>query len=425
MPVVTHQPSCWYFTLSKLFFRSQEESIINQFNDFIKSYKKTWGEYRLRAVKSEHELRSVWEDFLEGLNIKTDLDDCYNIKSIPGVIDQFVILREFCSCHDPAVDAEWELDNYIDYIKNNPEEFFRVFKQYEDRVVNTTVRSTWGAVSGKYFTGIVNGIPVPDYTSALYSCKEALIRMCAAPSNRARQALLSAFPKEETYFTTIFSRHIAAYFGEWVDDVDAPDSMYAPMQPLVARWRALADPKPTRSFAIGDRHGRTNCCLVPGCGGWSNARLGTYATKEELKEATTHKQKKDLAVAITVQKSEEKLRKDSEQRREKRKQKIKTAKQKREDSLKKEEQDKFKRGEAAERALDALDIEYIDKSPDILLEEITEKIASTRPYKVNITRLKNIKHYFALNTSGAQERLNTLVLNLETYFAGKEQGEKL
>ncbi len=424
MPVFTHQPSCWHFTLSKLFFRNQEENIINQFNDFIKGYKKTWGEDRLRAVKSEHELRSVWEDFLEGLSIQTDLDDCYNIRGIPGVIDEFVILREFCSCHDPAVDAEWELDNYIEYITNNPEEFFRVFKQYEDRVSNTAVRSSWGLVSGKYFTGIVNGIPVPDYTSALYPCKEALISMCAAPSNRARQALLSAFPKEETYFTTIFSRHIAAYFGEWVDEVNEPDSMYAPMQPLVDRWEQ-SEPKPTRSFAIGDRHGRTNCCLVPGCGGWSNSRLGTYATKEELKEAVTPKQKKDLALAITVQKSEEKLKKDSEQRREKRKQKIKTAKQKREDSLRKEQEDKIRRGEAAKRALEALGIEYIGKSPNLLLEEITEKIAGVRPYKINITRLKNIKHYFALNTSEAQEKLNTLVLRLETYFAGKEQGEKL
>ncbi len=148
-------------------------------------------------------------------------------------------------------------------------------------------------------------------------------------------------------------------------------------------------------------------------------------TTEELKEAVTPKQKKDLALAITVQKSEEKLKKDSEQRREKRKQKIKTAKQKREDSLRKEQEDKIRRGEAAERALEALGIEYIGKSPNLLLEEITEKIAGVRPYKINITRLKNIKHYFALNTSEAQEKLNTLVLRLETYFAGKEQGEKL
>jgi hypothetical protein len=424
VPVLTHQPSCWYFTLSKAFFRSQEETICIQFDDFIAQYRKAWGIDVLDKVKTEQELRLVWDEFVEGLNINADLEDCYNIRGIPGVADEFVILREFCSCHDPAVDAEWEIDNYIDYIKNNPEEFFRVFKQYEDRVSNTAVRSTWGPVSGKYFTGIVNGIPVPDYTSALYSCKEKLISLCVAPTSKARQSLLSAFPCSETYFTTIFSRHIAAYFGEWVPELDKPDSIYEPMRPLVSSWDSLV-PRPTRSFAIGDRHGRTTPCLIPGCGGWSNSRLNTYATKEEVKEAKTPKQKKDLAVFITVQKSEEKLKRDSEERREKRKQKIRTAKEKREDALRKEQLAKAKRAEAAERALEALNIDFIGKSHDLLLEEITEKIANLRPYRVNITRLKNIKNYFSLNTKEAQEKLDTLVLNLESYFAGKQQGENL
>ena len=227
-----------------------------------------------------------------------------------------------------AVDAEWEIDNYLDYIKDHPEEFFRVYKQYEDRVDRTNIRSSWGSVSGSYFTGIVNGIPVPDYTSALYSCKERLIEM-RQPSNRDRQTLLSAFPRDESYFTTIFSRHIAAYHGDWIDKLDDKDPNYAPMINLRSRWSNVLV-KPTRSFAIGDRHCKVNLCLIPGCGGWSNSRLGTYATKEELKDATTQREKKDKAVKITVEKSEEKLKKESEQRREKRKAKIKTAEQKRE-----------------------------------------------------------------------------------------------
>jgi Fe-S cluster assembly iron-binding protein IscA len=415
VPVVTHQPSCWYFTLSKAFFHSQKEEIDYQFESFISDYLDRWGEDSIQ----ECDVILVWKEFEDILVIDPNLNDCYNIRNIPGVDDQFVILREFCSCHDPAVDAEWEIDNYIDYIKDHPEEFFRVYKQYEDRVDRTNVRSSWGSVSGGYFTGIVNGIPVPDYTSALYSCKERLIKM-RNPSNRDRQTLLSAFPKDESYFTTIFSRHIASYHGDWIDKLNEKDPNYESMRPLRSRWDGVLV-KPTRSFAIGDRHGKVNLCLVPGCGGWSNSRLGTYATKEEVKDVTTHKDKRDKAVKITVQKSEERLKKESEERRKKREAKIKTAEQRREDELKKKENIKLRQFEASLRALEQLKIDYVEVDSELLLDIIVHRIAYLRPYKVNIQRLKNIKHYFASDNIKAQEKLNKLIVQLEDYFYGKKE----
>ena len=374
-----------------------------------------WGPQSLKVCDVE----LVWKEFLGTLILDTNLNDCYNIKNIPGVDDEFVILREFCSCHDPAVDSEWEIDNYIEYILENPEEFFRVYKQYEDRVDRTSVRSSWGVVSGGYFTGIVNGIPVPDYTSALYSCKEKLVEK-RQPSNRDRQALLAAFPKDEIYYTTIFSRHISAYHGEWIDELEEKDSKYEPMRPLRSRWEKVLV-KPSRSFAIGKRHGKVNCCLVPGCGGWSNSRLGTFATKEEVKECTTTAQKREKALQITVEKSEEKLKKDNEARREKRKQKVKTAKQAREDKRKKEENEKRKQFDAATRALDQLKIEYVGVAPTVILDKITEVIITSRPFKINIHRLKRIKHYFLNETFDAEDQLNKLIKKLEEYFQGKQQ----
>ena len=405
--------------MSKEFFHSQKESIEYQFDSFIDDYVEQWGPDSLKVC----DVFLVWYEFLETLDLNTDLNDCYNIRNIPGVDDEFILLREFCSCNDPCVDAEWEIDLYIDYILENPEEFFRVYKQYEDRVEETSVRSSWGTPSGGYFTSIVNGIPVPDYTSATFSCKEKLLSMRYPNKNtgkRTRQALLSAFPTDEMAYTTIFGRHVAAYHGGWVDELAVKrDSKFEPMRPLIPRWNSVLV-KPKRSFAIGDRHGKVSPCLVPGCGGWSNPRLGTYALEEELEGAANRNEERTKALAITVKKSEDKLKKSSEKRRERRKNKMKTAKEKRAEDFKKEEDKKRKQLDAAVRALHQLDIEYVGVEPIALLNAIVEKIRALRPFKVNIQRLQNIKNYFSSENIEAQEKLDILILSLKNYFKGKQ-----
>mgnify|MGYP001626735097 CR=1 FL=1 len=394
----------------KDFFKSQEDTIRTSYRLFLDRYEEEYGEESLERCDVE----LVWSEFMDQLDIDRDLNDCYNYINVVGAEDEFVILREFCACHDPAVDAGYELSQYIAYIKEHPEEFFRVFKQYEDNADRTKIRNSWGTPSASYFTNIVNGIPVPEYASVLFECKEDLVEY-RNPSNRVKQGMLAAFPKDAGFYTTMFGRHIAAYHGAWKKELEQKtDSKYEPMRVLIDRLNSVKG-RPTKAFAIGDRHGKVNCCLVPGCDSWSNPRLGTYVLAEEVKDLNTYSDKRDLALLLTVNKAEQKLKNESEARKQKRQNRIDNVREKRQ----KQKELEQKRFNVALRVLDDLDIDYIACNHAELITAVETRIYSVKLLKKHLTAVKNIKHYFSKKESTALLQLDLLIKKVTTDLARK------